>query len=358
MARVLLLVGTRKGLFLLTSDEGRRDWKLDGPFCEAWPIFHAIFGPAHGTIYAAAASDWHGVTVWRSGDLGASWAQSGEGLGYGEGGPRLTKASSLSVVDGSLFAGVDPPGLFVSRDGGLTWKHFSSLTDQPARARWMQPDASPPGNLGIIGLLPDADDPARLIANVQGFGLFRSEDGGASWAPRNSGFRAEWPLDDPTWGYCVHKLVPSPADPERLFAQTHCGMFRSSDRGASWQEISDGLPSDFGFPVAAHPHDGDSVYFIPLDPGHGRCTPGKLVVWRSRDAGDSWRPLTRGLPQEGAYLGVLREGMSMDTLDEPGLYFGTSTGQVFASTDEGESWSEIATHLPGIASVEAAVLTG
>jgi photosystem II stability/assembly factor-like uncharacterized protein len=356
MATVLLLVGTRKGLFTLTGDEARRDWRLAGPFCEAWPIYHTIFDASKGTIYAAAASDWHGVTVWRSDDLGASWTQSGEGLSYGEGGPRLTKASSLSLVDGSLFAGVDAPGLFESRDGGATWTHFSSLEDQPARAAWMRPDASPPGNLGLIGVLAHPDDPAQLIANVQGYGLFASDDGGSSWRPRNNGLRADWPLEDPAWGYCVHKLVASPADPQRLFAQTHCGVFRSSDRGASWVEISEGLPSDFGFPVAAHPHDRESAYVIPVDPGHGRCTTGKLVVWRTRDAGESWQPLTQGLPQEGAYLGVLREGMSVDTLDESGVYFGTSTGQLFASVDEGESWSELASHLPGIASVEAALL--
>ncbi|MGZ4386319.1 MAG: WD40/YVTN/BNR-like repeat-containing protein [Gaiellaceae bacterium] len=356
MASVMLLVGTRKGLFVLTSDEARRDWQLRGPFCEGWPVFHAIFDPARETIFAAAASDWHGTTVWRSADLGETWAQSGEGLTYGEDGPKLSKASSLSLVNGSLFAGVDQPGLFESRDGGLTWSYFSGLEDQAARETWMQPNASPPGNLGIIALIPHPDDPSELLANVQGYGVFRSEDGGSSWAPWNSGFRADWPQQDPAWGYCIHKIVTTSADTQRLFAQSHCGMFRSSDRGANWEEITQGLPGDFGFAAAAHPHDRDSDYFIPVDPGHARCTPGKLVVWRTEDAGDSWRPLTRGLPQEDAYLGILREGMSNDTLDEPGFYFGTSTGQVFASADEGESWSEIASHLPGIASVEAVVL--
>jgi hypothetical protein len=357
MSEVMLLVGTRKGLFTLRSDD-RRSWRLDGPHCEAWPVYHAIFDRSGGTILAAAASEWHGSTVWRSSDLGATWTQSSEGLSYEEDGPKLTKPSSLASIDGRLFAGVHQPGLFSSGDGGTTWSHFSGLEDQAARTTWMKPDAGPPGDLGIIALLAHPDVPGQLIANVQGFGLWMSEDGGESWTPRNNGFRADWPQEDPAWGYCVHKLVASPADPERLYAQTHCGMFRSFDRGANWEEISAGLPSDFGFPAAAHPHDRDTAYVLPVDPEHARSTPGKLAVWRTRDAGENWQALTHGLPQEGAHLGVLREGMSIDTLDEPGVYFGTSTGQVYASADEGESWAEIASYLPGISSVEAVVLDG
>jgi photosystem II stability/assembly factor-like uncharacterized protein len=356
MADVVVLVGTRKGLFLLTSDEKRRDWELEGPLCESWPIFHAIFDAKSGTIFAAAASEWLGTTIWRSSDRGKTWAQSSEGLSYEEGGPKLTKASSLAAINGRLFAGVHQPGLFESRDGGVTWSYFGSLEGQKAREEFMNPTVSPPGDLGIIDLLAHPERHDELIANVQGFGLWQSEDGGENWAPRNNGFRAAWPLDDPAWGYCVHKITESPADPDRLYAQTHVGMYRTSDRGANWEEISEGLPSDFGFPVAAHPHDRDTAYFIPVDPDHARSTPGKLVVWRTQDAGDSYQQLTNGLPQDGAHLGVLREGMSMDSLDEPGVYFGTSTGQVFASNDAGESWNEVAAHLPGISSIEVAVL--
>ena len=183
---------------------------------------------------------------------------------------------------------------------------------------------------------------------MQGIGIFETTDDGASWTPRNSGLRADWPREEPEVGFCVHKLVMSPVDHDRLYQQNHCGMHRSDDGGRSWVEITEGLPSDFGFAAAAHPHDRESFYVIPLDPGHGRCMPdGHAAVWRTSDAGSSWRRLDRGLPQRDAHVGVLREGLAIDTYDVPGLYFGTSTGQVFASADEGESWSEIASYLPG-----------
>ena len=192
---------------------------------------------------------------------------------------------------------------------------------------------------------------------IQGYGIFETIDDGASWAPRNRGLRADWPLEDPEVGYCVHKLVMSPVDRNRLYQQNHVGMHRSDDAGRSWTEITEGLPTEFGFAAAAHPHDRESFYVIPLDPGHGRCMPGgRASVWRTSDAGSTWRRLDRGLPERDAHLGVLREGMAVDSLDVPGLYFGTSTGQVFASNDEGESWSEIAGYLPAISSVDVAVL--
>ena len=207
------------------------------------------------------------------------------------------------------------------------------------------------------GLLAHPDDPSRFWVVVQGFGIFETTDDGATWTPRNRGLRADWPIEDPEVGYCVHKLVMSPVDHERLYQQNHVGVHRSDDAGRSWTEITEGLPSEFGFAAAAHPHDRDSFYVIPLDGGHGRVMPeGHAAVWRTRDAGASWQRLDAGLPQRDAHLGVLREGMAIDTLDEPGLYFGTSTGQLFASADEGESWSEIASYLPAIASVEVAVL--
>jgi photosystem II stability/assembly factor-like uncharacterized protein len=357
MGDVLVLVGTRKGLFVLQSDEERRDWDVRGPYCEGWPIFHAIYDEASDTIFAAGASDWHGTAIWRSSDRGETWEHSSEGLAYPEGGPKLTKASSLNIVNGTLYAGVHQPGLFQSTDGGVTWSYFSNV-DHPARKAWMEPNASPPGDLGIIALHGHPSDEQRLLANVQGFGLFMSEDGGTTWDGRNKGFRADWPQEDPSWGYCIHKIVASPVDPDRLYTQTHVGMYRSSDWGGSWEEITEGLPSEFGFPAIAHPHDRETVYLIPVDPNHARSTPGRLVVYRSQDAGNTWQELTRGLPQENAFLGVLREGLSADTLAEPGIYFGTSTGQVFASADAGESWRELAGHLPGIASVEAYALAG
>lgn len=356
MARTLLLVGTRKGCFLLESDADRRDWTIRGPFCENWPIYHAVLEPSSGTIFASAASEWHGAAVWRSRDLGETWTLSSEGFAY-EDGRKLSKISSLATTPNRILAGVEAPGIFESRDDGDTWSPLSTLAGEPGSEGWDDPSNQPPGHLGLSALMVDGDDDARFWAIVQGVGLYETTDDGKSWTPRNRGLRAEWPREHEEVGFCVHKVARTAADPSRWYQQNHCGMHRSDDGGHSWTEISEGLPTDFGFAAAAHPHDRDSFYVVPLDPGHGRCMPdGQAAVWRTRDAGSHWERLDRGLPQEGAFLGVLREGMAIDSYDSPGLYFGTSTGQVFASTDEGESWQTIAGFLPGVSSVEVAVL--
>ena len=354
---VTVIVGTRKGCFLLESDGDRRDWEMRGPFCDGWPVYHAIHDAATGTLFAACASEWHGAGVWRSSDLGENWELSSEGLSYDEDGDlKLSKVSGLTAAHGRLLAGAESAGVFESRDGGATWSLKTTLDGLPGRDEWNIPTNQPPGHLGLPAILPHPDEASRFWAIVQGFGIFETTDDGVSWTPRNKGLRADWPLENPEVGYCVHKLVMSPVDTDRLYQQNHDGMHRSDDAGQSWVEISEGLPTEFGFAAAAHPHDRDTFYVIPLDPGHGRCMPdGKAAVWRTRDAGSTWQRLDRGLPQEDAHLGVLREGMAIDALDVPGLYFGTSTGQVFASADEGETWTEIASYLPAIASVEVAV---
>jgi len=355
--RIVLAAGTRKGCFLLESDEGRREWSVRGPFCDGWPVYHAVIDPGSGAIYASAASEWHGAGVWRSGDLGETWEMSSEGLQYPEGDLKLSRVSGLAVSHGKVRVGAEAAGVFESEDGGATWSLKSTLDDQPGRDSWNDPSRQPPGHLGMTAILPHADDADRYMIIVQGYGIFETADGGGTWEPCNTGLRAEWPLEDERVGYCVHKLVRSPADPARFFQQNHCGMHRSDDGGHTWTEVTDGLPTDFGFVAAAHPHDRDSFYVIPLDPGHGRVMPdGAAAVWRTSDAGSTWRRLDSGLPQRNAHLGVLREGLAMDSLDQPGLYFGTSTGQVFASADEGESWDEIASYLPGISSVAVAVV--
>jgi photosystem II stability/assembly factor-like uncharacterized protein len=359
MPQTVVLVGTRKGCFVLESDGDRRDWEVKGPFCEGWPIYHAVHDPDSGAIYAAAASEWHGAGVWRSNDLGETWELSSEGLTYGEGdgAQKLSKISGLTAAHGRVLAGVEMAGIFESRDGGVNWSLLSTLDGMPGREDWNDPAKQPPGHLGLPAMLPHPDEASRFWAVVQGIGIFETTDDGASWTPRNRGLRADWPLEDPEVGYCVHKLVMSPVDNERLYQQNHVGMHRSDDAGHQWVEITEGLPTEFGFAAAAHPHDRDTFYVIPLDPGHGRVMPeGRAAVWRTRDAGNAWQRLDRGLPQQDAHLGVLREGLAIDTLDVPGLYFGTSTGQVFASADEGESWSEIASYLPAISSVEVAII--
>ena len=357
MSKTLVMVGTRKGCFLLESDERRLEWEVRGPFCEGWPIYHVVRDGDSGAIYAAAASEWHGASVWRSPDLGETWTQSSEGLEYGDSGLKLSKVSGLTAAHGRLFAGAEMPGIFESRDEGKTWQVLSTLDGHPDRESWNDPANQPPGHLGVPAILPHPDDPSRYWAIVQGIGIFETTDDGSSWTPRNRGLRADWPIEDPEVGYCVHKLVMSPLDSDRLYQQNHVGMHRSDDAGQSWTEITEGLPTEFGFAAAAHPQDRDTFYVIPLDPGHGRCMPdGQAAVWRTRDAGAAWERLDDGLPQRDAHVGVLREGMAIDTHEVPGLYFGTSTGQLFASADEGQSWSEIASYLPGIASVEVAIV--
>jgi len=358
MRRTLLLIGTRKGLFLLESDGDRRAWKLRGPLCESWPVYHAVYDRSAGAIYAAGASEWHGSAVWRSGDLGETWALSSEGLAYdAEEARKVSKVSSLAVSDGRVLVGVEAPGIFESRDGGESWALLTTLAGQPGSETWDDPASQAPGHLGISAIMTDGDDASHFWTIVQGIGLFETSDAGTTWTPRNKGLRGDWPRPHEEVGFCIHRLVRSPSDPSRMYQQNHLGVHRSDDGGHSWFEITDGLPSDFGFAAAAHPHDRDTFYVIPLDPGHARCMPeGRAAVWRTRDGGESWHPLERGLPQHDAHLGVLRAAMTIDQHDVPGLYFGTSTGQVFASTDEGENWDEIASYLPPVWSVEVAAL--
>jgi photosystem II stability/assembly factor-like uncharacterized protein len=357
LAKSMVLVATRKGLFVVESDN-RKDWVTRGPFCESWPLYHAIYDKESGTIFAAAASEWLGSSVWRSADLGETWEQSSEGLTYGDDSElKLNKISSLSVGHGRLFVGAESCGIFGSTDGGKTFELVSTLDGQKGRDKWNDHANQPPGHLGISQTMQDPDDPNRWWAIVQGHSLFETTDDAQTWAPRNKGLRADWPQDDPEVGYCVHSLNRSPVDGDRMYQQNHVGTHRSDDGGLTWTEITEGLPAEFGFASAVHPHDKETFYTIPLDPGHGRTMPdGKAAVWRTQDAGSSWQALTNGLPQEDAFLGVLRAGMTIDNEDVPGLYFGTSTGQVYASVDEGEGWQEIASYLPSISSVEVAVV--
>ena len=353
--RLLILLGTRKGAFILEGDADRESFAIRGPFCEAMPIQHLAWDQADGALLAGAGSPWYGATVWRSADLGATWTQSGSGLSYGDEGPKVTRVWNLTSAHGALYAGVEPAGLFKSTDSGTTWQHVAGLREHPSTASWQ------PGNGGLIlhSIVPHPTDPAHMWVGISAVGTFETTDGGATWTARNVGVRADFnPDPHPETGQCVHKLGLHPDRPEVLYQQNHCGVYRSDDAGASWIEITPGLPSQFGFPLVVHPRDPRSIYVIPLNgDDRGRyMSDGEAAVWRSRDEGRSWSRSAVGLPHPDAYIGVLREAMASDPLTPAGIYFGTSTGQLFGSRDEGDSWRLLADFLPPISSVETVLL--
>lgn len=352
--RARLLVTTRKGLFLLESDAVRRDWSLTGPYCEAWPLNHAVADPNSGAIYAGGGNAWFGPAVWKSTDGGASWSHSSDGLAYPAGEEPIKAVWSLAATNGSLYAGVEPAGLFRSDDGGLTWTQLPGLRDHPSRPDWQ------PGGGGLIlhSILVHPADSRQLWVAISTGGVFHSADGGETWEPRNRGTRNDYAPEEfryADFGQCVHALAMAPGAPERLYQQNHCGMYASDDGGREWRSIEAGLPSSFGFPAVAHPHDPDTLYLFPLNgDSSGRVAPeGKAAVWRTRDGGSRWHSLRAGLPQENAFLTVLRQAMATDAHHPAGVYFGTTSGELYASSDEGEHWACIASHLPAITAVEA-----
>ena len=352
--RVLILLGTSKGAFFMEGSADRTTWELRGPFCDTLPINHVIADPS-GTIYCGGGNRWTGPYVWRTDDLGRSWTQSSAGLTYG--GESVKAVWSLARSGRSLYAGVEPAGLFRSDDDGQTWEHVAALRDHPSRPEWQ------PGGGGLIlhSILVHPDDHRRLWVAISAAGVFYTEDEGQSWEPRNRGTRADFnPEDDryPEYGQCVHALAMAPGRPDRLYQQNHCGMYRSDDAGKSWHSIESGLPTSFGFPAVVHPRDGDTLYLVPLNGDSiGRYVPdAKAAVWRTRDGGRSWTDFRKGLPQENTFFAVLRQAMSTDDLDPAGIYFGTNSGTLYASLDEGENWTGIAHHLPLIQSVKTIIL--
>lgn len=352
--RIAVLLGTPKGAFILEGLRGDGDWAVRGPLCEGWPVHDVNVEPGSGALLAGAGSPWYGPAVWRSDDHGSTWSHSSEGLTYGADGPPIkTVWNVTATADGRIYAGVEPAGLFESRDRGRTWTHVAGLTAHPTRPHWA------PGNGGLIlhSIVPSPTDADRLWVGISAVGVFETRDGGATWRPRNTGTRAEFMPEDryPEWGQCVHKVVLAADGGGHLYQQNHCGVYRSPDGGEHWEEITAGLPSEFGFVMAAHPRDPRTAWTIPLNgPELGRTMPGNAAaVWRTHDGGETWIRSGDGLPQRDAFLGVLREALAIDGLDPVGLYFGTSTGQVYASFDEGRRWRLIADNLPSIWSVEA-----
>ena len=364
MARVLVMAGTRKGAFFLWSDEARRDWQIEGPLIKGWEVSSlALDRRGDQAVYAGVGHFVYGPTIQVSRDFGRTWKQI-------EHGPRYAQDSDVklnriwTVVPGHasepgvLYAGVDEAGLFVSRDGGVHWREVETLSQHPTRSEW----APGAGGLCCHTVLVDPADKDRLWLGLSAVGVFRTEDGGATWEVKNEGLPIAAESEEyDNVGSCVHRLVLSPDEPGVLYQQNHMGVFRSSDAGDSWQAIHDGLPSEFGFPLVIHPGDSKTLYVMPLESSEYRFfIDGKPVVYRSRDRGESWQPLAAGLPGGHSYVGVLRHGLAADGLGDGaggcGIYFGTSGGQVFYSRDDGDSWHAMPVQLPRILSLAAAVV--
>jgi photosystem II stability/assembly factor-like uncharacterized protein len=356
MTETRLLVGTTKGAFIVDSDPRRSDWSVSGPLCEGWPMHDLIVEPSSGAILGGGGSPWFGPAVWRSEDGGTSWTHSSEGLTYGDGpdAEKITTVWSLATgPDGTLYAGVEPAGLFHSSDGGATWTHVEGLTNHPSRPTW-GPGA---GGLILHTIVPHPTDTNRMWVGISAVGVFETRDGGSTWEPRNKGVRADFvPGPAPETGQCVHKFAMAAGEPETLYQQNHCGQYRSTDGGASWTDLSgNGVPSQFGFSLVTHPRDPQTFWVIPLkQPEEGRYMPdASAAVWRTHDRGDTWIRGDEGLPQRDAFLSVLREAMARDTNDPVGISFGTRTGQLWHSADEGVSWRLVTGNLPEIWAVEA-----
>jgi photosystem II stability/assembly factor-like uncharacterized protein len=359
---VIVLVGTMKGAFVLRSNGARKKWDVGGPYSIGSPVYAMAFDQRQGRhrLWWSQQSFRWGTVLCSSDDYGKTITEPET---YSVKFPEDTKLAlkniwqiSLGRADepDTLYCGVEPSALFESRDAGKTWTPVQGLLDHPHRPKWT------PGGGGMClhTILPDPVNPRRMMIAMSTGGAYRTEDGGATWQARNQGVRAEFLPDKyPEFGQCVHKMVQHPAQPQRLFLQNHWGLYRSDDGGNSWKDIANGVPSDFGFCMVIHPHDPDTVYIVPIESDEYRCTPeGKLRVYRTRNAGASWEPLTRGLPQKNALETVVRDAMATDAADPAGIYFGTRSGKVYGSNDEGKSWQTILEGLPAVVCVRAALV--
>jgi photosystem II stability/assembly factor-like uncharacterized protein len=360
---VLVLVGTMKGAFVLHADKQRKQWRMGGPYFPGMAVYALAYDGRAGRqrLWAGPQSMHWGALLSSSDDFGRTWTNPEEAnVKFPEGTGAALK-NIWQVVPGrehepdTLYCGVEPAALFVSKDAGETWNLTEGLWNHPQRARW-EPGG---GGLCLHTILLDPEQENRVRIAISTGGMYVTEDGGATWRPSNNGVRADFlPEKHPEFGQCVHKVAQSRRNPERMYLQNHWGLYRSDDRGESWTDIANGVPSDFGFPVVAHPGDPDTAWIVPLEADMFRCTPeGKLRVYRTRDAGANWEPLTNGLPQENAYECVLRDAMAADTLETPGVYFGTRSGKLFGSADAGESWTELQDGLPPVVAVKTAIVS-
>jgi len=393
MSKVRLLVGTRKGAFILTSDGKRENWQVSGPHFAGWEIYHAKGSPADpNRIYLSQTSGWFGQIIQRSNDGGKTWFQPGtppgesttdpSGMPKGESNKFVYDSAAAPLTthqwyDGTqhpwefkrvwhlepslrdpdaVLAGVEDAALFRSADGGKSWRELSGLRGHGTGPKW-QPGA---GGMCLHTVIEDPKNPNRIYIAISAAGAFRTDDGGKTWKPINRGLKSQYiPDPEAEIGHCVHHVALHPSKPDVLFMQKHWDVMRSDNAGDQWREVSGNLPTDFGFVIDVHSHEPETIYVIPIKSDGEHYVPdGKLRVFRSRSGGNEWEPLSKGLPQSNCYVNILRDAMSVDTLDSCGIYFGTTGGQVYASRDAGDSWTAIVHDLPSVLSVEAQVIPG
>jgi photosystem II stability/assembly factor-like uncharacterized protein len=366
MTAVRVLVGTRKGAFVLTSDGKREKWDIAGPHFGGWEIYHLKGSPADpDRLYASQSTSWFGQQIQRSDDGGQTWQSVGNEFSYDgipgthqwyDGTPHPWEFARVWHLEPSLtdpdtvYAGVEDAALFKSTDAGQSWHELSGLRNHDTGSHW-QPGA---GGMCLHTLLLDPVNEGRMFAAISAAGAFRSDDAGETWRPVTKGLRSEiMPDPEAEVGHCVHRIAMHPSRPDVLFMQKHWDVMRSDNGGESWHEVSGDLPTDFGFPISVHAHEPETVYVVPITSDSLHYPPdGRLRVYRSRTGGNKWEPLTAGLPQENCYVNVLRDAMDVDSVDECGIYVGTTGGQVYASADAGDTWSAAVRDLPSVLSVE------
>ena len=370
MSTVRVLAGTRKGAFILTSDGKREKWDVSGPHFAGWEIYHVKGSPVNpDRLYASQSSGWFGQMVQRSDDGGKTWAPVDNKFVYEgvagthqwyDGTPHPWEFKRVwhfepSPTDAdTVYAGIEDAAIFKTTDGGASWNELAGLRKHGSGPKW-QPGA---GGMCLHTIIPDPHDPLRLFIAISAAGAFRTDDGGETWKPINRGLVSNMiPDGTAEVGHCVHRIALHKSNPNRLYMQKHCDVMRSDNAGDSWTEVSGNLPTDFGFVIDVHAHEPETIYVVPIKSDSLHFPPdGKLRVFRSRSGGNEWEPLTKGLPQSDCYVNVLREAMAVDSMDECGVYFGTTGGQIYASADSGDSWNPIMRDLPPVLSVEVQTL--